>query len=328
MKYIDLHADTILPLLQQGEESSLFENDKTHIDIKRLQAGDALAQCFAVWLPDAHFEQIDIETQFSPSSPEEDVEYINLAVDRLHREVEKNADTIAWAESADDIRKNARAGKVSAILTMEDARAVNGSLENIKKFHQQGFQMIGILWNQENSFGYPNSADAALNAKGLKHFGIEGIQYMEELGIIVDVSHLNDGGITDVLKYSKNPVVATHSNARAIADHPRNLSDEFIKGIAESGGVVGVCISPRFLRGYGEEDSTIEDMIRHLDHIYQVGGEDVLAIGTDFDGTSGNIEVSSPKEMPRLFERLAAYGWPERRVEKLANSNALRIFEK
>lgn len=328
MKYIDLHADTILPLLQQGESASLYENENTHIDLKRLIKGKALAQCFAIWLPDAHFDMIDVETEFSPSTPAEDIEYIDLALDRLNHEIEKNSEVIAWAESADDIRKNGEAGKISAILTMEDARAVNGSLENIERFHQQGFQMIGLLWNKENSFGYPNSPDASLNEKGLKPFGIEGIQYMGELGMIVDVSHLNDGGIADVLNYSKGPVVASHSNARAIANHPRNLMDEYIKKIAETGGVVGVCVSPRFLRGYGEEDSTIEDMIRHLDHIYQVGGEDVLAIGTDFDGTSGNIEVSSPKEMPRLFERLADHGWPERRIEKLANDNALRIFEK
>lgn len=328
MKYIDLHADTILPILQQGEAASLYENDQTHIDIKRLQNGKALAQCFAVWLPNANFEQIEVEAKYNPATPEEDIAYIDLAVDRLNREIEKNAEHIAWAKSAGEIRANEEAGKISAILTLEDARAVDNSLENIERFHQQGFQMIGLLWNEENCFGYPNSPDATLNMKGLKPFGIEGIQLMDELGIVIDVSHLNDGGISDVLKYSKKPVVATHSNARTIANHPRNLLDEHIRGIAESGGVVGVCISPRFLRGYDENDSTIDDMIRHLDHIYQVGGEDVLAIGTDFDGTSGNIEVDSPAKMPMLFDRLASHGWPEARIEKLAYGNALRVFEK
>lgn len=328
MQYIDLHADTILPLLQQGPESSLYENKHTHIDIKRLQKGSALAQCFAVWLPDPHFEGIEVDVVLSPTNPAEDREYIDLAVERLHREISRYSDAISWAKTTGEIKENDRAGKISAILTLEDARVVDDNLENIQMLHQQGFQMIGILWNKENCFGYPNSPDATMNAKGLKPFGIEGIQYMQELGITVDVSHLNDAGISDVLKYSKKPVVASHSNARTLANHPRNLIDAHIKGIAQSGGVIGVCISPRFLRGYDDNDSTIDDMIRHLDYFYDVGGEDVLAIGTDFDGTSGNIELDSPAKMPLLFERLADHGWPLERIEKLAYQNALRIFEK
>lgn len=325
MKYIDLHADTILPILQQGENSSLYENAETHIDIKRLQEGKALAQCFAVWLPDSDFDLIDIDPHLSPTNQEEDLQYIDLAVNRLNKEIDKNANVIAWAKNTSEIRENERANKISALLTLEDARAVNNSLENIDRFYQQGFRMFAILWNQENCFGFPNSTDSIVNQKGLKPFGIEAIRYMDELGIIADVSHLNDGGIADVLKHSKRPIVASHSNARSVANHSRNLTDEYIKGIADSGGVVGLCISPRFLMGKGN-DSTIDDMIRHLDHIYNVGGEDVLAIGTDFDGTSGNFEIASPKDMPKLFERLEKHNWPQKRIEKLAHQNALRLF--
>lgn len=326
MKYIDLHADTILPILQQGEDASLYENSNTHIDIKRLQKGQALAQCFAVWLPDGDFDLIDVDSRFNPSNPEEDLEYIDLAVNRLNQEIKQHSEDIAWAKNSTDIRQNDKDGKISAILTLEDARAINHSLENIERFYKQGFKIIGLLWNQENCLGFPNSTDPKINQKGLKPFGIEAIQYMEELGMLVDVSHLNDGGIADVLTYAKKPVLATHSNARSIANHPRNLIDEHIKGIAESGGLIGLCISPRFLRGSGNE-STIEDMIRHLDYILDVGGEDVLAIGTDFDGTSGNFEIGSPKEMPKLFEHLEQHHWPLERIEKLAHKNALRVFK-
>lgn len=325
MKYIDLHADTILPILQQGEDSSIYENPETHIDIKRMQEGKTLAQCFAVWLPDGDFDLIDIDSRFNPSNQEEDLEYIDLAVERLNQEIKQHAEVIAWAKNSADIRQNDQEGKISAILTLEDARAVNNSLENIERFYKQGFKMFGILWNQENCFGFPTSVESKINQKGLKPFGIEAIQYMDELGILVDVSHLNDGGIADVLKYSKKPVLATHSNARSIAKHPRNLIDEHIKGIAESGGLIGLCISPRFLRGSGNK-STIDDMIRHLGYILDVGGEDVLAIGTDFDGTSGHFEIGSPKDMPKLFERLEQHNWPLERIEKLAHKNALRVF--
>ena len=244
----------------------------------------------------------------------------------MNQEIKQHSEDIAWAKNSTDIRQNDKDGKISAILTLEDARAINHSLENIERFYKQGFKIIGLLWNQENCLGFPNSTDPKINQKGLKPFGIEAIQYMEELGMLVDVSHLNDGGIADVLTYAKKPVLATHSNARNIANHPRNLIDEHIKGIAESGGLIGLCISPRFLRGSGNE-STIEDMIRHLDYILDVGGEDVLAIGTDFDGTSGNFEIGSPKEMPKLFEHLEQHHWPLERIEKLAHKNALRVFK-
>lgn len=327
MKYIDLHADTILHILQQGESSSLYDNPNTHLDIHRLIKGNAIAQSFAVWLPNEKFDQLDVKKEFSPSTPAEDLIYIDQAVSRLKHEIEKNSDHIAWAQNSKDIRKNEAAGKISAILTLEDARAVDYSLERIEKFHQQGFQMIGLIWNEENCFGFPNHSKPQINTKGLKPFGIEGVQYMDELGITVDVSHLNDGGIADVLKHSKNPVVASHSNARKIAQHPRNLADKHIRAISESGGVVGICIAPNFLRT-NDPSSTIDDMVRHLEHIYQIGGEDVLAIGTDFDGTSGEIELDSPDKMPRLFEALDRQGWPINRIEKLAYQNALRIFDK
>lgn len=327
MNYIDLHADTILPLMQAGEAASLYDVENTHINIQKLQAGHALAQCFAVWLPDGQFDQMTIHPEFSPQNHEEDIAYIKKAVDRLNKEMEQNHDHIAWAKNTADIQKNKAAGKISAILTLEDARAVNNSLDNLDMLHKMGFGMMGIIWNHENCFGYPNSLDPELNQKGLKRFGIEATQYMNELGITVDVSHLNDGGISDVLAYSKQPVVATHSNARSIAHHSRNLTDEHIKGIANSGGVVGLCISPRFLRGSGD-DSTISDMIRHLDYLYNYGGEDVLAIGTDFDGTSGQFEIASPLDMPKLFERLEAHKWPPKRIEKLAYLNASRILTK
>ncbi|MGP6147535.1 dipeptidase [Jeotgalibaca sp. A122] len=327
MKYIDLHADTILPLMQHGDQASLYDDPETHINIQKLQKGDALAQCFAVWLPDSNFDLMDVDPLFSPQNHEEDMAYIHQAVNRLNKEINANSAHIAWAKNASSIRENHENGKISAILTLEDARAVNDSLDNLTYLHHLGFNMMGLIWNHENCFGFPNSLNPELNQKGLKKFGIEAVQYMNDLNITIDVSHLNDGGITDVLEHSQKPVVATHSNARALALHSRNLIDEHIKGIANTGGVIGLCISPRFLNGSGD-DSTISDMIRHLDYLYNKGGEDVLAIGTDFDGTTGRFEIGSPAEVPKLFERLEQHGWPLKRIEKLAYQNALRIFEK
>ncbi len=326
MKYIDLHADTILHILQQEKDASLYENSHTHVDIKRLQEGGALAQSFAVWLPDSNFDSIEVDERFSPDTPEEDATYINSAVRRLKKEVQKNSAAIAWAEHAADIYENEAAGKLSAILTLEDARVAENSLENIEQLAELGFQMVGLLWNHENCFGYPNSADPVENQKGLKAFGIEGIQYMDELGMITDVSHLNDGGIADVLNHSKKPIVASHANARSITHHSRNLTDKHIRGIADSGGVIGLCFAPQFLSSQSDK-ARIDDMMLHLNHILNIGGEEVLAIGTDFDGVSGELEINSPSDMPKLFERLEQEHWPLERIEKFAFKNALRVFD-
>ncbi len=327
MKTIDLHSDTVLSLLQQKDEASLFENRQAHVDIKRLEQGNALAQTFAVWMPDPDFELHQAIPALSPKNQTEDLAYIDLAISRLKQEIKNHTDKIAWARNGEDIRENERNGKLSAILTLEDARALDHSLENIQRFYEQGFRMFGFLWNKENCIGFPNTSDKKLNQLGLKKFGVETIDVLNEMKILVDVSHLNDGGITDVLKYSKKPVLATHSNARYIAKHSRNLTDEHIRGIAESGGVIGLCFAHQFLTDDGEGVSRIEDMVRHLEHIYQAGGEDVLAIGTDFDGTSGQFEIDSPAKMSLLYEHLEGLRWPIDRIEKLAYKNALRVLD-
>lgn len=326
MKYIDLHADTILNLLQKGEDANLKNLDGASIDFDKLREGKNLAQCFAVWLPDGTDLGIEVENKFSPKTHEEDMDYIRLSRDRLFKEVENNKSIIELADNKQQILLNESLGKQSAILTMEDGRAVDGKMENLRLFREMGFRMMAILWNKANCFGFPSVKDANENQRGLTNFGKEAIPYMEELGIIVDVSHLSDGGIQDVLDLSTKPIVASHSNAKAICNHQRNLKDEYIKGIAESGGVIGLCFSPRFLREDGD-GSRIEDMIKHLNHIYDVGGQDVLAIGTDFDGTWGEFDIENASQMQKLFSALEAAKWPISRIESLAYKNALRVFE-
>ncbi len=326
MKYFDLHADTILPVLQGGEEASLRANKEICVDLDGLIEGQALAQCFAVWLPEAEGVELNIDPRLEPKNQEEDMAYIRLAKTRLVKEFETNSDVIAQALNSADVRCNEENGLISGILTMEDGRAVNGDMDNLKLFYDWGFRMISLTWNSENCFGHPTSKDPALAALGLKPFGKEAIATMNDLGLLIDVSHLSDGGIEDCLALSKAPVIASHSNARAIANHQRNLPDYLIKGIAESGGVAGLCFSPRFLREDGE-GSRIDDMIRHLNHMVDIGGEDILAIGTDFDGTWGEFDIPRANHMQKLFDALDAHGWSSERIEKLAYKNAVRVFE-
>ena len=149
---------------------------------------------------------------------------------------------------------------------------------------------------------------------------------MNELGMIIDVSHLSDGGFWDVIQNSTKPVVASHSNARTLCSHPRNLSDEMIRALATKGGTTGLNLYPYLLRESGH--TTIDDMVQHIWHIYCVGGEDVVAVGTDFDGfDEGESEILHIGQMELIYRALAKKGFTERQLEKFWHGNAMRVIK-
>lgn len=160
---------------------------------------------------------------------------------------------------------------------------------------------------------------------GLTEFGRQAVEAMQDAGIVVDVSHLSDGGFWDVLEVSRRPVVASHSNARAVCGHSRNLSDDMIRALANRGGASGINLSPEMLCASGDK-SRISDMVRHTLHFINVGGEDFPMIGTDFDGVHGELEIASCAQMPKFFEALEKTGLTAAQIEKLAYGNALRVI--
>jgi len=322
MKYIDLHCDTLMKLVLSDENIDLASNDKTSVDFKRLKEGNAMVQFFAIFLPDE-------ETYgYYKKEPVPDDEYILKAVNILKESVGRNSDIIEMAFNADDIERNQKNNKMSAILTIEDGRSIDGKLEKIKKYYDMGIRLITLTWNYENSLGFPNSNDPEMMNKGLKPFGREAVEYMNELGILVDVSHLSDGGFYDVANISKKPFIASHSNARGISPHRRNLTDDMIRIIGEKGGVIGLNFCASFLNENAQgPNSTIEMMIKHLNYIRNVGGEDVLALGTDLDGIEGNLEIDSCNKMPLLFDVLEKAGWSSKLIEKFAYENSLRVIK-
>ncbi|MGM0396460.1 MAG: dipeptidase [Bacillota bacterium] len=321
MKFIDLHCDTLMHTVGKEEPLSLLRNNKTSVDFERMKKGGSLAQFFAVFLPT---EEMFLEHY---GKVIEDDLYIETLVSTLKREVEENKDLISLADNYDDIISNEKKGRMSAILTIEDGRSVQGSLDKLKSYYHMGIRLISLTWNFENCFGYPNSDDRNIMEKGLKAFGKGAVEYMNDLGMIVDVSHLSDGGFYDVAKISKKPFVASHSNAREISPHQRNLADDMIKILGKQGGVAGINFAPHFLQPDTTTDkSTVELMVRHLDHMKNVGGEDVVALGSDFDGISGELEVDSIHKMPMIFSTLQKGGWSESQIEKLAYKNTLRVI--
>lgn len=320
MKFIDMHCDTLMPFAF-GEPFSISENNKS-VDIKRMKKGGSLAQFFAMFLmPEASWARRNL-------TPIGDWEYIDLLSAGFRKGIEENSDIIAFAGNYEDMAANEKAGKMSAFLTIEDGRIIEGKIENLKKVYDMGVRLISLTWNFPNCYGYPNSDDAEVMSKGLTPFGIEAVRIMNDMGMIIDVSHLSDGGFLDVAKYSKVPFVASHSNCRALSPHRRNLTDDMIKILGEKGGAAGINFGPEFLNSdITLKDSTVALMCEHMKRMKNLGGIEVVALGSDFDGIGGNLQVDSVDKMHLLFDEMKKVGFTEDEIEQVAYKNAERVIK-
>ena len=309
MKFIDLHCDTI-DLLMLGKGGSDLRKNEYCVDINKLKKGNCLAQTFALY--------VDLDEHKNAYK-----HCLNMA-EKFHEELRKNNDVIRLATNYKDIIENEQNKKISALLSIEEGEVLDGKIENLRKFYELGVRMITLTWNHENQIGYPHKK-IEYKDKGLKQFGFEVVENMNELGIIVDVSHLSDAGFYDVAKVSKKPFVATHSNSRKMTNHSRNLTDEMIKVLANAGGVTGINFCSSFI---GDTPMTmISDMVRHIKHIKNVGGIDVIALGSDFDGIESPVEIKDSSEMNKLAISLEKEGFNIDEIEKIFYKNALRVIK-
>lgn len=316
MKLIDMHCDTVLGWLH-GNNMNLQESSLC-VDLSKMKQANSMAQFFACFI---YMKQFQGEDSFARG-----YEYALKMISRAKGEFAKYPEEIMLARNLDEILQNDKTGKMSAILTVEEGGVLDGKMENLEELYKQGIRLITLTWNEENCLGFPNSKEKSVMSQGLKKFGIEAVERMNDLGILVDVSHLSDGGFWDVLKYSKKPVVASHSNARALCSHQRNLTDEMIRALAEKGGVSGINFYPCFLNESGK--AGIDDLIRHIEHMFYVGGEDFVAMGTDFDGFSdGELEIKHLGEITYLYEALKKRKFNDSQIEKLWHKNAMRVIQ-
>lgn len=173
--------------------------------------------------------------------------------------------------------------------------------------------------------GFPNSADPVEHrSRGLKAFGFEAIEKMNELGIIIDVSHLSEAGFYDVAAHSRKPFAASHSGCRALNDHPRNLTDAQLRSLAEAGGVVGINFYDEFI-GTREGYTSIDDVVRHILHVHQIAGIDSIAFGSDFDGITSELEFGNYAGFPQILSALEKH-FTEDEIDRIAGENFLRVF--
>lgn len=286
---------------------------RTQLDFLRLKEAGALAQCFAVFLDRRACRRRGVSVW---------QRYERLR-DLFYEELKKNQDVIRQVRTADELTAAARTGVVGAVFTVEGGELLGGGTDmlrtRLKRMWSDGVRLLTLTWNYENALGYPNGSGG-----GLKKAGFEAVAFMQELGMLVDVSHLSDRGFWDVMGTVHKPVAASHSCARSLCGHPRNLTDAQLRAIGENGGVVGVNFHAPFLRDGGVSGS-VEETAHHLRHIISCAGSDAAAFGSDYDGMQGTPEWGGCEGMPRLIEALSAY-FDAGTLEKLCYRNAERLF--
>jgi membrane dipeptidase len=323
--YIDLHCDTILGLWEKErrqEPASLLEND-LHVDLKKMKKGGCLLQTFALF------------TDRMADIPEKRA--LEL-YDAFMTAMEANRDDIGLVKTWGEYERNKAEGRMSALLSLEDGGVVYGGLAMLRNWQRMGVRMIALTWNYPNGIGHPNQSRKSFSdyrqpdyaqvpetELGLTAFGRAYVQEMERLHMLCDVSHLSDKGFWDVMDICQGPVIASHSNARAVCPAARNLTDEMIQAIAKRGGVIGLNFCAGFLKE--EPESRMEDMVRHLKHIKDVGGVQVLALGSDFDGITSHLEVENASRIPILLEFLKKNGFTSSEIEQISHKNVERVLK-
>lgn len=300
MDYFDLHCDTMTECAVKGIDIS---KNQLHIDLQRAASFSHYTQCFAAWIPD----ELSGEAAFRR---------FTAIADCLEEKIDQNAAQMAYCS------QTAAPNCLQAILTVENASALGGELSNIPLLKDRGVKMITLTWNGENELG---RGVLAPGSGGLTGFGKKAIPLLEKAGIVLDLSHASSELFWDVMRLAKKPIVASHSNARAVCAHPRNLTDEQFLAIKASGGLVGLNFYRAFLND-SPSKACMEDILRHTEHFLSLGGEDTLAIGSDFDGAQLPDDIEGLQSIALLRELFLQHNYNEAFVYKLFWQNASRFF--
>lgn len=304
---IDLHCDTIMQLLDHPDSGDLYRNT-WKIDIEKLQKAHSKVQDFALF--------INLGKTNDPYGRYEELR--NLCTTQIHLYGEH----IQHVLSYQDVESVYESGKIGALMSIEEGGVLGGDLDKLKQAYQDGVRLITLTWNYPNGLGEPHCGE---QHKKLTPKGIEFVEAMQDLGIIVDCSHLNDAGTEQLGDILDTPFVASHSNAREVTAHTRNLPDNLIKLIANKDGVIGLNFAQSFLGT--SSVSRIDDIVKHGLYLINKGGEDVVALGTDFDGIKPNTEIKDASEMYRLYDAFKEAGLSVEQCEKLFWKNADRLLK-
>lgn len=310
MSLFDLHCDTLTRNLYPSyeREMEVLDNPHFHLSLSKIPAEIKWVQCFAVFIPD--------EVRGSDA-----IAFFDRAASVFRRQAENHGDRLTACRTFCDVESAVHSGKCAAILTVEGGAALAGRLDQVERLYSQGVRMMTLTWNGPNEL-----ASGHDTSNGFTAFGREAVAEMERRNILVDVSHLNDRGFEELLGFAQKPFVASHSNARAVCSHKRNLPDAFIKEMVRRECLIGLNYCRAFLSD--EKRGSLDDLYRHVCHFLDLGAENCLALGSDYDGAGFHPDLDSVEKSLGIGDYLISRGISAQTAEDVMFNNAWAFFRK
>ncbi len=315
---VDGHNDYPWALREHNVERDLDKLDirvaqpKIHTDIPRLRAGGVGGQFWSVYVPTAMQGQAAVRATLEQ-------------VDVVHRMMRKYPDTFELALTAADVERIFTSGRIGSLIGMEGGHSIDGSLASLRMFHRLGARYLTLT--HSTTIAWADSGTDTPKLGGLSKFGEEVVREMNRLGMLVDLSHTSPETMHDAIRVSQAPVIFSHSNARAVREHGRNVPDAVLKLLRSNGGIVMVTFVPGFLTAAPK--AALAHVANHMDHIRKVAGADHVGIGGDFDGiTAVPAGLEDVSKYPALTAELLRRGWSEDDVKKALGLNVLRVLRR
>lgn len=318
MFVLDSHCDTPWQIVKHGVDFFEDNNDGTQVDFPKLKAGGVDGSFFAIYTSNS-------------LSVEESKELADKMLSVVDDILKRGYGKLALATTSDEAYANQSKGLFSVFIGMENGLPIGKSLDALREYYARGVRYMTLTHASNNDI-CDSCATETKKWHGLSGFGREVVAEMNRLGMLIDVAHISDESFWDVLKYSVKPVVSTHSCCRALADRPRNMTDEMIKAMADKGGVIQINFYPYFLDGsYNDGDEvrpSYKKIVDHIDHVVSIAGVDHVGIGSDFDGIDYTPEgMDTVADLPKVLLELKARGYSDSDVEKISGGNFLRVFD-
>ena len=306
MRFFDLHCDTLYRL--EEEKGNIYKNN-FDVSIKEAEKYSPYIGCFAVWVPE--------ELQ-----KEDALKFFKSCRDTLELQYKTYRNKFRLCKSKEDLEDTLVSNIPGVLLTIENSSALNGNLENVEYISECGVKAITLTWNGKNDVG---DGSGVMHAKGITNFGKKLVNKLEKYNIIVDISHASDQLFYDVCSIANRPFIATHSNSRAVCNHRRNLTDEQFNCIKIKGGIVGITFCSEFLND--SRLATFDDILKHVEHFLSMSGEDVLSIGSDFDGAVLGKDMKTIGSVEDLYEYFLIKNYKESLLDKIFFSNAFNFIK-
>ncbi len=339
MKIFDGHNDMLTQLYRSKDVNGFATGLSGHIDKPKLRAGGMVGGFFAIWVPSqgdiaaltAEMRKDAYDLPLPPRIALEEAQEVALEQAGYLVDLQSSGE-LSICTTTEQIRACADAGTPAAILHLEGAEPIDPDFEMLDRLYDMGLRSLGPVWSRPTDFGegvpfrYPSSPDTGA---GLTPLGVKLIERCNAKGIAIDLSHITEAGFWDVAKVSQAPLISTHSNAHALCPHSRNLTDDQLRAIAETGGVVGLNFATAMLRADGKmlPEVGLGVMLAHLDHMMAQAGVDCVALGSDFDGAVVPAGIGDASGLPHLVEAMERHGYSSDMIEKICFENWMRLLD-